>query len=95
MKEQLSIGSSPWGESCAQLGTANYEAKARRECQAFVAQLGRHFETIRKTTVPKGCTLYVKSNSHDYGTYYEVNVKYDDRDEEAMEAAYWLEGNRP
>ena len=95
MIETLEIGSSPYEEVCAQVGEDNYSVKARQECKEFIAQLKRHYQSVHGTEFPDNCRLIVKSNQHDFGTYYEVAAKFDENDDKAGDAAYWLEGNTP
>jgi len=95
MKDHLEIGSTPWNETGAQLGQPNYAELGLHECQIYVAQLIRHYEASKKKHLPKGCIVFVKVNHHDFGSYYEVHVRFDDEDEAAVEAAYWLESNAP
>jgi hypothetical protein len=70
-KDSLYIGESPYGAECAQLGTDGYAVNARRECQAFIGQIRRHYGDE-----PAGGRLFVKSNPHDFGTYYSVEVEF-------------------
>jgi len=88
--ETLSLSPVPIAEDCAQLGSDNYRELARMECQAFIEQLRRvHGEEPRK------CGFIVKSNPHDFGTYYDVVVKFDEDDDEASDYAYKVEGELP
>lgn len=88
--DYLELSSSPVGENCAQLGTDGYTEKARKECNAFIRQLRREFGQE-----PVGARLYVKSNPHDFGSYYEVAVKFDETNEAAVEYAFKLEAHLP
>lgn len=88
--EILEIGATPYEEDCYQVGCDNYAEKARIQCVAFKAQLIRQFGEP-----PEGARLYVKSNPHDFGNYYEVAVKFDSMDETAVDWAFKVEGNLP
>lgn len=88
--EDLNIASAPYGEDCAQVGSAGYEAKARKECRALRNQLIR-----MHGNPPLNCTLVVKSFPHDFGTYYEVCARYDCDNEAATEYAFKLESETP
>ena len=97
MIERLEIGCTPYGESCAQVGSDNYGEQAKKECRAYVNQLYRILEAkghLRKT-LPENFSLQIKGNSHDFGMYYEVVCKFEDDNEEACDLAYFLEGNSP
>ena len=50
-----------------------------------------------KTALNRPRVLFkIKSNAHDFGCYYEVNVVVpDDNDEAAMSYAYWIQDNQP
>jgi hypothetical protein len=97
MIERIEIGSSPWGEDCAQVGSDTYYDVARCECKAFIGQLYRTLEAngYKRDELPEGFSLVTKSASHDYGTYFEVVCKFIGDDERSEEIAYWLEGNCP
>lgn len=90
MRDYLTIGSSPWGEDCAQLGSDGYDAKSRKECQAYKNQLRREFGEE-----PAGARLAAKSFAHDFGSYREVVCHYDNTNAEAVEYAYKLESEGP
>ena len=83
MRDYLEIGSVPADEQCEQLGPNYDEKKARKECRVFINQLRRIHGPE-----PFGANLKVKSNPHDFGTYYEVACYYDDENEEAMNYAF-------
>lgn len=89
--ETLTIGSVPYAEPCAQVGSEDYARRARAQCKAFIAQLERSFPC----PCPDKAWLFIKSNPHDFGTYYEVEVKFDPECEEACDWAYLLEASLP
>lgn len=90
--DELELGTTPTGEDCAQVGSKNYEYStlARMELKAFYHQLTRLFPNP-----PAGVTFKTKSNPHDFGTYYDLAVKFDSNDEAAAEYAYNVENNTP
>jgi hypothetical protein len=73
--EWIDIGSTPPEEDCAQVGSINYREKALEECH-------RYIDVIRKKLgpEPQGARLGIRSNEHDFGTYYEVVCYYSDED---------------
>ena len=89
-RDYIDIGSTPALEDCAQVGSENYERRAREECNRFIA-------LIRKTLgeEPEGARLAVKSNPHDFGTYYEVVCYYEDTNDEARKYAMRCEDEAP
>mgnify|MGYP001581377714 CR=1 FL=1 len=90
MRDYIDIGSSPCEEDCAQVGSPDYYAKAKTECARFI-------DLIRRTLgeEPPGAHLAVKSNPHEFGTYYEVVCYFQDDDEEAQKYAYRCESEAP
>jgi len=95
MREILELGSAPVDEKCAQVGDEDYAKQAVAECRAYVNQLYRVYEEANVSPVPPGLRLHGKRNDHEYGVYYEVAAFFNDTDEEAVNAAYWLEANQP
>ena len=90
MRDQLSLAPVPIDEPCAQLGDPDYPTRARKECRAFINQLVREFGEP-----PSGARLKITQNPHDFGTYLDVEVLFDDSVEEAAEWAYTLEAGLP
>lgn len=98
MKDYVYIGSTPCEEECAQVGSDNYQERARKECRAFINQLWRVIEASKgftKETAPESFALVTKGEPHDFGTYHEVAARYNDDNEAAGDLAYWLENNAP
>ena len=95
MRDYVDMGATPHDEPCAQVGTPDYEERARVECRAYVEQLHRLATRDYPTTVPAGARIRVKANAHDYGSYFEVVVDFDNDDEAQVEFAYWLEAHAP
>jgi hypothetical protein len=91
MKDYLELCSVPIDEPCAMVGSADYSRRARLECRAFINQLERTFPEA----IAAGVTFRTASNPHDFGTYYEVQVVYDDDDEAQTEWAYTIEDELP
>ena len=92
MRDWIPIGSSPSGEDCIQVGSKNYYEEAKKECKRFI-------EEIRRVCGPEPedstAVLRIKSNPHDFGTYYEVICEFDSEDEIGIDYAYFVEGNSP
>ena len=92
-----SIGSTPSDEPCAQTGvTADWIMLQQLECEVYRAALIARFGVP-----PEGARLAIKTHSHDFGSYAEVEIRFD-RDV-AEHVAYfelvegglgsWLEAN--
>ena len=84
--DSIMIGATPYEEDCAQVGDPDYRAKVRAECNRYIQCL----RTVYGNE-PPGARLYIKSNPHDFGTYYEVECQYDDTKVEATEYAFKVE----
>lgn len=99
MRSGLKIGTTPYGEVCAQVGTRDYRQRAVRECAILIRQLRRHAEASGVNLLDRQVDLRMNISSHDAGdgavVYYEVFAYFDDSDEQAVEAAYWLECSIP
>ncbi|MGD9613804.1 MAG: hypothetical protein AB7H90_01255 [Alphaproteobacteria bacterium] len=90
MIDKLEIGPAPALEDCESLGPNYNPERARLECRTFIGLIRRVLGPE-----PEGAKLVITSNPHDFGTYYEVAVRFDDRDEEAGEYAYKVESEAP
>jgi len=90
MIDYLIIGVSPCEEDCSHVGSQDYPERSRRECQVFLYQLKRQFRDP-----PTGARLIIKTFQHDFGSYREVCVEFDDTIREASEYAFKLEGKTP
>ena len=101
MRSGLKIGPTPYGEECAQVGASDYDYRQRAvgECAAFIRQLKRHAEANGVDLLERRVDLRMNISSHDAGNgvvvYYEVFAFFDDDNELAVEAAYWLECSIP
>jgi hypothetical protein len=94
--EYIELGPVPSAESCAQVGSENYEASARLECAVFRRMLLRLFP------IPEGFDVkyVIRRFSHEFGSYFEVCVGYDVIGPHGLNAdvedlAYALECNAP
>lgn len=90
MSDSLNLSPTPLSEPCAQLGEPNYSSQSRKECQAFIGQLKRVFGEP-----PPGAYFKITSNPHDFGTYRDIDIVFNDEDEVASEYAYQVEANLP
>jgi len=90
MPSYLSLAPAPVEEDCVQLGTDDYTARARAECQRFIALLRKKFGPE-----PLGARFAVKTFAHDFGEYLEVVCCFDETLPESVEYAYRCEENLP
>ncbi len=91
MRDYLTLGPTPCGEACQQVGPTFDPVLARKEMMCYLAQLKRQFPKWEDD----GIYFSIKSFPHDFGSYSEVVVMFDDDDEKAMDAAYNVENNLP
>jgi hypothetical protein len=90
MIDYLELGPSPCDEDCEQLGTNYDPARARLECRVLRDQMIRQFGPP-----PEGAYYKIRSNPHDFGTYYELAIFYDEHNEEAVAYAFNVERQYP
>lgn len=84
MLDYLTIGPAPADEPCAQVGSENYKSQTKMECFVYIKQLKRVYGEP-----PEGSYLRIKGFPHDFGTYHEVVVEYEN--EKGMEYAFKCE----
>lgn len=77
MRDSMYLGSTPYEEDCAQVGSDGYMRRARQECRAYIKQLIRTFGEP-----PAGCSLVIKSSPHDFGSYLAVEAVFDEAGQE-------------
>jgi hypothetical protein len=96
-KEYVYHGSSPTEEKCAQVGEDNYSQKGYHECKVYVGQLYRILgeKGYTRDNLPESYRIHVKSESHDFGSYYEVVSSFDPQSEEAWDIALLLDSEIP
>lgn len=91
MREYIELGSTPAAEDCAQVGAPDYYDRMREETRRYIEQLYNRFTQAASY----GCAFVRKSFPHDFGTYHEVCISYDDDNEDSIEFAYFVEENIP
>lgn len=90
MIDTIDIDTTPIHEDCAQVGTPDYERRARLECEVMKRQLVRQFGEP-----PLGCSIHRITNPHDFGDYYSLEIRFRDDREECVDWAFEVEGNLP
>ena len=93
MQEHVDLGgTTPPEESCAQVGSREYDYydRARREARAYIGLLRRTFGEE-----PDGARLSVKSHPHDFGTYLTVVCFFDPDNRAASDYASRCEAEGP
>lgn len=89
-RDYLTLGSTPTAEPCAQVGQPDYMERTLQEGKRFIRQLIKQFGEP-----PEGASLRLKGFPHDFGTYHEVVVWYDDDYPKAVDYAFLLEAETP
>jgi hypothetical protein len=92
MRNYIVLSSAPVDEDCVQVSSrVDYVEPMKKECRRFKEML----EKMYKDKIPQNCYFGIKGFPHDFGSYYEVIVYYDDTDEESENFAFKLESNLP
>lgn len=87
----LEVGSAPHEEECVQVDSkTDYAPAMKAECARFIAAI-----KSKLGVPPEGARLYIKGSPHDFGSYYEVAVKFNVDNEEACNYAYAVEEHAP
>lgn len=90
MRDYISLGPVPAYEECAGVGSAGYHERARAECSRYKQQLLRQFGEP-----PEGGRFGIKTFPHDFGSYHEVVIYYDDDYPDSLKFAIDVENNLP
>jgi len=92
MRDYLTIGSSPISEDCIQVSDkVDYYDAMRKECRKFVVMLYEVFPDVEE----HNCSFKTKTFQHDFGSYTEAVVMFDDEDEDSAEYAEFVERYTP
>lgn len=92
MKDSLELGTTPYNEECVQVNPlGDYHESMLMECKRYKALLE---ETFPATVFPD-VYFKIKWFAHDFGSYAEVCVIFNDDDEESMNQAYYIEDHLP
>lgn len=88
--DYIEIGQTPGSEDCAQVGSEDYATKAKLEIARLKELCLKKFGPP-----PEGAYYYTKPSPHDFGTYYELAIKFNEEIEDAVRYAYHVEENAP
>ncbi len=88
--DRMSFETTPPGEKCIGLGHDSYELLSKIECETYIAFLLRNFPRI-----PEGCRFKITSNPHDFGTYRDVELFYNEDNKKHAAYAYKLDAKIP
>jgi hypothetical protein len=87
---QLSLSTTPLNENCAHVGQDTYYTDCKIEAKVFIAQLKRVFGDP-----PPSAYFKVVFYPYDFGSYCDVVIRYDTRNQEALDYAYTCEDEIP
>jgi hypothetical protein len=88
--DYLYLGPTPFEEDAIQLSPTCDTVEMRKQVRDYVAMLEKRFPNA-----PDEAYISIKSEYHEYGTYYEAIVKYNKKDEDAVKFAFCVESNLP
>lgn len=91
MREYMEIGSTPHGESCAQVGSDDYMNRATMEMDTYIRLMERLFPEASS----KNINFKKKWFDHDFGSYGEVCMFWNTEDEDANDYIYEIDKNLP
>jgi hypothetical protein len=92
MKDYLELGTTPYNEECVQVNPlGDYHESMLMECKRYKSQL----ENMFPASVFPDVYFKIKWYPHDFGSYAEVVVIFDDNDKESMTQAYYIEDHLP
>lgn len=92
--DYLTLGSTPYDEDCAQVGSETYYEMMKKETAAYIHQLYRIYNK-RYPAAEQAIIIYRKSFPHDFGSYHEVCAVYNENNRTSCEQAAWLETHSP
>jgi hypothetical protein len=92
MIDYLYLGPTPGDENCAQVGDDNFREQCNKEMDVYIAQLKRMYP---ETANYKGISFKKHWQQHDFGSYGEVIITYNDEVEEEETLALKVEWNLP
>lgn len=92
MANYIEVGSAPFDEECVYVTDKKpYIREMLHECIRYKSYL----EKLFSEQMPDGCEFGIKMFPHDFGSYYEVVIYFDDEIEEQCDFAYMVEDNLP
>lgn len=96
-REWMMLGPTPYEEDCVQLSRDGENAtQMRDEVNRYVQMLRTRFPFAPTDDSGEEMAWFArKSESHDFGTYYEAAVYYYMDDDEATNFAFFVEGRCP
>ena len=90
MKSYIELGPTPTDEECVQVGSEEYESEWKKEGKRYIELLQKLFPQYEEF----GTSFSIKSFPHDFGTYHEVVIWYEE-DTPGEEFVYFVENHLP
>ena len=91
LTEYVELGSTPAGESCAQVGADGYYDLMKVESKRYIEMLQKRFPQHEEV----GISFRNKSFPHDFGSYHEVCAVYFESNELASAIAWRMQDDMP
>ena len=91
LTEYVELGSTPAGESCAQVGADGYYDLMKVESKRYIEMLQKRFPQHEEV----GISFRNKSFPHDFGSYHEVCAVYFESNELASNVAWQMQDDCP
>ena len=90
--DYIVLGSTPYEEPCAQVGSSNYRAATKLESEHFIKQL----QALLLSKFPDSeLSICNKPFTGNEGPFWEIVVYYNPNNADQCEQAFWLDENVP
>ena len=94
--DYIEIETTPCNEDCIQVKTdADYMPEMRLEANKYRYMLYQRFPFINQLALSGKFGIKIASCSHDFGSYLELRIFFDENDSVLCDAAYFIESNLP
>ena len=94
MTDTMTFGTAPSDEDCVQL-ISNDGGESASLMKAEAARYVELLYGVFPEAATCNCAFRVKRESHDFGTYYETAISFNDDDPDALNYALFVESNLP
>ena len=93
MEDFVGLGSSPCEEDCVQVSKDfDYMPKMKKECNRFKLGIEKYFENLIKES---DVSIVIKTFPHDFGSYCDVGISFDNSNKYQYKAALKIEQECP
>ena len=93
MKDFIGLGSAPCEEDCVQVSKEfDYMSKMKKECNRFKLDIEKYFEDLIKES---GVVIIIKTFPHDFGSYCDVGISFNNVNKNQYKAALKIEEKCP